>query len=530
MAISGHTILAVGSEAEIDRHVGPGTEVIELEGRLAIPGFIEGHGHFLSLGEARSSVDLSGTDSWEEAVSRVGSAVAGSRPGAWIVGRGWHQERWPPGRETRVDGVPVNDALDVVSPGNPVLLTHSSGHAALVNEAALRAAGIDPDTPDPPGGTIVRGPGGEPTGLLREKAQGLVAAAHAAARAARGPEAIDAERRGWALAAARECLSKGITSFHDAGSGFDEIDLLRRIATAGELPVRLYVMVRGESNEALDERLPSYRIVPGGGNAFLTVRAIKRQIDGALGSHGAWLLEPYADHPGTGLVLEPVEEIEETARIALRHGFQLATHAIGDRANREVLDLYERAFANHPDPRSLRWRIEHAQHLHRDDVPRFSRLGVVASMQGVHCTSDGPWVPRRLGAERAAAESYLWRSLLDSGAVVANGTDAPVEDVDPIASFHASVSRRLADGSVFLGEQRMTREEALRSYTLSAAWAAFEEELKGSLVPGKLADVVVLSRDIREVPEQEIRDARVDVTIVGGEVRYRRQDSRSGGP
>jgi predicted amidohydrolase YtcJ len=280
-------------------------------------------------------------------------------------------------------------------------------------------------------------------------------------------------------------------------------------------------MVRGEANEVMARRLPEYRILPEG-NAFLTVRGIKRQIDGALGAHGAWLLEPYADHDTTGLVLEPVADIEETARIAIERGFQVNTHAIGDRANREVLDLYQRVFEAHSEKTDLRWRIEHAQHIHPDDLPRFAGLGVIASMQGIHCTSDAPWIAKRLGAERAAAESYLWRSLLDSGAVVTNGTDTPVEDVDPLASFYASVSRRLADGTVFLPEQRLTRIQALRSYTLSNAFAAFEEHLKGSLEPGKLADVTVLSQDILEVPEQRIPDARVDLTIVGGDVRYRR--------
>jgi len=467
--------------------------------------------------------------SWAEVVARVEAAASVAEPGDWIAGRGWHQERWTPGPERRVEGVPVNEALNAAAPENPVLLTHASGHAALANDRALAAAGIDAGTPDPPGGTIVRGPDGAATGLLREHAQDLVAAARSADRAARDAGTIEAEQQAWVRAAGRECLSKGVTSFQDAGSSFDEIDLLERLDEAGELPVRLYVMVRGESNDVLDERLPAYRHVAGE-NGFLTVRSIKKQIDGALGSHGAWLLEPYADHEGTGLVLEPVEEIEETARIALRHGFQLATHAIGDRANREVLDLYERAFAGHPDHRELRWRIEHSQHLHPDDVPRFAALGIVAAMQGVHCTSDAPWVPKRLGPERAAAESYLWRSLIDSGAVVGNGTDTPVEDVDPIASFYASVSRKLADGSVFLAEQAMTREEALRSYTLSNAWAAFEEGSKGSLEPGKLADVAVLTLDILGVPEERIRDAQVDLTIVGGEIRYRRQDSPSAGP
>jgi predicted amidohydrolase YtcJ len=286
------------------------------------------------------------------------------------------------------------------------------------------------------------------------------------------------------------------------------------------------VMVRGETNEVMAARLPEYRII-GAGSNHLTVRSIKRQIDGALGSHGAWLLEPYTDlQSTTGLVLEPVEEIERTAEIAIEHGFQLNTHAIGDRANREVLDIYERTFAAHPDVEDPRWRIEHAQHLHPADIPRFAELGVIASMQGVHGTSDAPWVPKRLGDERAHNGAYRWQDLWRSGAVVTNGTDAPVEDVDPIASFWASITRRLPDGGRFDPGQRLTRQQALQSYTLNNAYAAFEEDLKGSITPGKLADIVVLSRDIMSVPEAEVRDAEVEITILGGQVVYQ----ADGGP
>jgi predicted amidohydrolase YtcJ len=276
-----------------------------------------------------------------------------------------------------------------------------------------------------------------------------------------------------------------------------------------------------ESNESLAERLPDYE-VRGVGSGHLTVGGIKRLVDGALGSHGAWLLEPYTDLPASvGLNTYPEDELRETARLAAENGLQLCSHAIGDRANRVTLDVYQEFIDARPDGRDLRWRIEHAQHLAPEDVPRFEELGVIAAMQGVHCTSDGPWVPIRLGEERARVETYVWRDLLDAGAVIANGTDAPVEDVDPIPSFYASVTRRLADGTDFYPEQAMTREEALRSYTIDAAYAAFEDDIKGSLEPGKLADVTVLSKDILEVPAEEILDARVLYTIVGGEVRYR---------
>jgi len=524
VAIAGHAIAAVGSDGEIERFVGPATEVIDLAGRLAVPGFIEGHGHFMALGRSRAILDLRDAATWDAIVERVALAAREAAPGDWIFGSGWHQEKWSPAPEPRVEGVPLHHDLSARTPRNPVSLAHASGHAVFANAAALERAGIDAGTPDPPGGAIVRDARGEPTGLLRENAEGLIHAAVAGWEAGRPPGELAAEALRAIERAGREALSKGITCFHDAGASFDEIDRYRALAEAGLLPLRLYVMVGPEeANETLAARLAAYRMLAEG-NAFLAVRSIKRMIDGATGSHGAWLLEPYGDMPGThGLVLDPPERIAETGRIALRHGFQLATHAIGDRANREVLDLYEGLFAGHARAGELRWRIEHAQHLHPDDVPRFARLGVIASMQGIHASSDGPWLPQRLGPERAGRTSYVWRNLIDAGAIVTNGSDAPVEDVDPIASFLASVTRRMASGAAFHREQAMTRMEALRSYTLHNAWAAFDEERLGSIAPGKLADIAVLSRDILRVPEDEIRSARVVHTILGGKVVYSRE-------
>jgi predicted amidohydrolase YtcJ len=320
-----------------------------------------------------------------------------------------------------------------------------------------------------------------------------------------------------------ECLSKGITSFEDAGSPLATVDTFRRMADAGELRLRLWIMLRG-SNQELEPNLDRYRTIGAGDNHF-TVRAIKRYMDGALGSRGAWLLAPYADKPdSTGLNVEDPADIQRAAEMALRHGYQLCVHAIGDRANREVLDIYERVFRERPGNGSngLRWRIEHAQHLNAADIPRFGRMGVIAAMQGIHCTSDGPYVILRLGPQRAEEGAYVWQKLMKTGAVVGNGTDAPVEDVSPLACFYASVSRKLKDGSVFYPDQRMSRAEALRSYTWNNAYAAFEENLKGSREPGKLADVTVLSRDIMTIPEDEIPATDVVYTIVGGKVMFDR--------
>ena len=513
LAARGQEIVALGTASEIAALVGDGTEVLDLAGALAVPGLIEGHGHFIGLGRSRMMLDLTTVASFDEIVAMVAGAVATAEPGDWILGRGWHQEKWQSTPEPSVSGLPTHDELSAVSPDNPVLLTHASGHAVLVNAAALELADIDAATPDPAGGEIVRDASGRAIGVLRETAEELVTA-HLP-----GGDDEASLRRALELATS-ECLAHGITSFHDAGSTFREVELMRELASAGELGVRLWVML-SEDTESLAAGLPGYRVHREGGG-FLTVGGIKRWIDGALGSHGAWLLEPYADLPtSTGLNIVTEDELRQAARLALEHGLQLCSHAIGDRANRVALDVYREAYESVPEPRDLRWRVEHAQHLHPDDVARFAELGVVAAMQPVHCTSDGPWVPLRLGDERARTGAYLWRDLLDSGAVIASGTDCPVEPVDPIATFHAAVTRRMADGSAFHPDQVMTRTEALRAATLDAAYAAFEEDVKGSLEVGKLADVTVLSRDILSIPEDEIPGAEVLATIVGGAVRYR---------
>jgi len=526
IAVMGHEIAAVGSNAKMEAYIGADTEVIDLEGRTVIPGFIEGHGHFLSLGWTRQNLDFSSVQTWDEIVGMVAGAAAEAPDGAWISGFGWHQDKWLRVPETAVEGVPRNEALNDAAPSNPVLLTHASGHASIANDAALAAAGIGDLTEDPPGGTIVRGADGKATGLLRETAQNPVEAAQAAWAAQRDDALKRAEKREQVELAGQEALRHGVTSFQDAGTSFDDIDFLRQLEQEGALPIRLYVMVRYQTNEEMDARLPDY-FMPAEENDFLTVRSIKRQIDGALGTHGAWLLNPYTDLPSTsGLVLEPVEEIEGTADIAIRYGFQLNTHAIGTRANRETLDIYQRAFVSHDlDGEDLRWRIEHAQHLDPADIPRFAELGVIASMQGVHASSDGPWLPTRLGQERADRTSYVWRNLIDAGAMINNGTDVPVESIDPIASFYSSVSRMMNNGNRLTPPMAMTRQEALESYTINNAYAAFEEELKGSLTPGKLADMVVLSQDIMTVPEAEIPGTKIDYTIVGGEIRFQRVDA-----
>ena len=521
IAVRGFTITAVGTNDEIAAFIGTETTVIELDGQLAIPGFIEGHGHYLSLGRSRQILDLNNIANWDEALGMVAAAVDSAKPGEWIFGRGWHQEKWDRVPEDAVDGVPRNDTLNRVAPDNPVYLGHASGHASFANDAALTAAGIDDETPDPAGGTIVRTPQGKATGLLRETAQRLVSGTIVAYESRQTTEQIDQRLRAQVHLAGQEALRHGVTSFHDAGASFGTIDFFKKLEAEGTLPIRLYVMVRSDSNQELAEKLAQYKLVFQG-NDFLTVRSIKRQIDGALGSHGAWLLEPYEDmRDSSGLVLESISDIERTAEIAVQHGFQLNTHAIGTRANRETLDIYERVWARtKTEGKTLRWRIEHSQHIHPDDVARFGQLGVIAAVQAIHCTSDGPWIPTRLGNERTRITSYPWRDLINSGAVIGNGTDVPVEPIDPIASYYASVSRMMRTGEKFHPEQVMTRMEALESYTINNAMAAFEEDSKGSLTPGKLADIVVLSQDILTIAEEAIPSTKVTYTIVGGKVKY----------
>jgi predicted amidohydrolase YtcJ len=392
------------------------------------------------------------------------------------------------------------------------VLTHASGHASFVNQKAMESAGITRTTPNPDGGEILKDTSGNPTGLLREKASGLV---HLPT------ESEDRGRRALQLAD-EEVTSKGITSFVDAGSSFDVIERMKRMVDESKLNVRLWVMVSNSTAPTFGAGLDSHRMI-GYGDNHLTVRAIKMYMDGALGSRGAWLLEPYTDKPdSTGLNTTPLETIRAGAQTAIEHNYQVCVHAIGDRGNREVLNIYEDTFKkNNKNGKDLRWRIEHAQHISAADIPRFGQLGVIAAMQTNHCTSDAVFVPARLGDKRSEEGAYVWQKLMKSGAVVADGTDAPVENVDPIPNYYAAVTRKLADGRVFYGDQKMSRMEALHSYTMSNAFATFEENIKGSLTVGKLADITVLTKDITKVPDEEIRTAKVAYTIVGGKVVYR---------
>ena len=522
IAIRGDRIVAVGTNQAIQAFVGSATQVIDLRGQLAIPGLVESHGHFMGLGQSKLTLDLMDVKDWDEIVAMVAAAAAQAKPGEWILGRGWHQEKWASTPKPNVEGFPFHDALSKVSPNNPVMLTHASGHATFVNAKAMEAANLTRTTVNPSGGEILKDATGRPIGLLRETASGIVGRAYEPWRSAKTAVERDGDARRQVQLAVQASLEKGVTSFQDAGSSFSTIDLLKQVASEGGLGIRLWVMVR-DSNDNLRAKLAQYRAV-GLNDHHLTIAAIKVVADGALGSRGAWLLEPYSDSPASvGLPTNSPESIAQTSQIALEHDLQLCVHAIGDRANREVLNVYERAFKSRPDQKDLRWRIEHAQHISAADIPRFGRLGVIPVMQAIHATSDAPYVLARLGPRRAEEGAYVWQKLMQSGAIIANGTDVPVERIDPMANFHATITRKTLDGSVFFGDQKMSRAEALKSYTWNGAFAAKEETLKGSLVVGKLADITVLSKDIMTVAEDEIPSTQAVYTIVGGKIAYRRQ-------
>ena len=513
LAVRAGRVEVIGAEAAILPLAGPATQVIDLQGHTAIPGFVESHAHLMGLGHLQQQIDLSGTTSYQELIDLVVARAQTLPPGTWILGRGWHQSKWVPAPPF-VQGFQTHEALSAVTPAHPVFLEHASGHAAFANAEAMRLAGIGPESRSESDGEVIRDAAGQATGVFTEGAARLIEA-HI-------PPPTEAQEQAAMQAAIQTALAHGITTFMDAGSGQAAIERFEAAAAAGALDLRLWVMLAGWDSLLLERWYQRGPLE----SDFLTIRAIKLYADGALGSRGAWLLEDYTDRPGhVGEPSQPMPRIGAVARDALAHGFQLCTHAIGDRANREVLDQYAAAFAAHPEARDHRFRIEHAQHLHPDDIPRFAELGVIASIQGIHMASDRPWAIDRLGPERITSGAYVWQSLLQSGAWVINGTDAPVEPVDPIPCFYASVTRQTLSGDPPGGyepAQAMTRTQALRSYTLDAAYGGFLEDAVGSLAPGKWADICVLSRDLLTVPADSILDTEVLMTLVGGQLKYER--------
>ncbi len=514
LVVRGDRVVFVGSDAEAATFGGKATKIIDLAGFTVLPGFADAHIHVLGVGQALRRVDLVGVKTYEEVVARVVARSKEMKPGEWILGRGWDQNLFP-SRE-----FPTHDALSRALPNNPVVLTRIDGHALLANEKAMSLAGVTAKTKDPVGGRIVRDASGNPTGVFVDNAKDLVDRAV--------PPSSHDELKKALVAAVANLNSWGLTSAHDAGEGQKVTGIYEELARANELTIRSYVMLSdpdvsdaaswAKSTNPFIRRGPQSALY----NGHLWVRAIKLYADGAMGSRGAALLAPYSDDQGnTGLLVSTPEHIEGTAGMALKNGFQVNVHAIGDRGNRIVLDAFDAALRKFPRA-DHRFRIEHAQTLSPSDIPRFAKLGAIPSMQSSHQTSDMGWVERRLGPERVKG-AYAWRSLLETGVIIPNGTDAPVERVNPFITFHSAITRQSPDNSPAGGwyaDQKMTRGEALKSMTIWPAYAAFQEKTMGSLAAGKYADFVILSQDIMRVPETDIMKTTVVGTYIGGKAVY----------
>lgn len=508
VAVRGDRIILVGSSrAALDLR-GPNTRVIDAQGATVVPGIQDAHGHFTDLGASLQVLRLRGTTSYQQIVDMVRARAATARPGEWIEGRSWDQNDWP------VKDWPTHQQLTEAAPNNPVYLTRVDGHAALVNKAALDAAAITRDTPDPPGGRLIRDSADEPTGVLIDGAQDLVAS--------KIPPVSDQQLEEQVLLADAETRKLGLTMVHDAGTDTRTVAAYKRLIDAGRLKTRLYVMLRGPMS-MLEPEFKKGPMINYGGH-HLSVRAIKIGADGALGSRGAALLEPYSDEPTTsGLMTTSPEEIYAQTVAASRAGFQTCIHAIGDRGNRVALDVFARVQSEVSGARNLRMRDEHAQILDEADIARFAKLNVIASMQATHATSDMPWVPARIGAARAQEGAYVWQRLIRLGVVLANGSDFPVEEPNPMLGFYAAITRQDAAGHPpggWMPEERLSREEMLKSFTWNAAYAAHSEKDLGSLEVGKLADFVMLDRNVMTIPPKEILSTRPLMTVIGGEVVF----------
>jgi predicted amidohydrolase YtcJ len=511
VAVKGNKIVFVGSNKDAKAYEGKGTRVIDLKGRTVVPGLTDAHYHLSGVGAREMNLNLEGTASLEEFLAKVKSRVEGAKAGEWVTGRGWIETFWkPPAFPTRWD-------LDKISPNNPVFLTRADGHAAVVNSAALKVAGVTKETADPSGGEIMKDKGtGEPSGMLVDRAQNLVAR-HV-------PEPTEADMQEALVVGVRRSIELGWTEIQNAGSPFTEVERLKKLYADGKIKLRIYQAVRGPSPDTA--RLLREGSTIGLFDNRYTVRTIKVSLDGALGSKGAALLEPYADHDTRGLLMYKEEDLMPMFVEALRRGIQVETHAIGDRANRVILDLYEKAFkAVPPDERKVRdprWRVEHAQIMNPTDIPRFKQLGVIPSMQPSHAIGDLHFAPSRIGIKRLEG-AYAWQSFLKQGSIIAGGSDAPVERGEPMIEFYAAVARKDQKGFTGEGwhpEQKVTREQALKMFTIWAAYAAFEEGEKGSIEPGKLADLTVLSADIMKIAEPDILKTECVMTIINGEVVF----------
>ncbi len=509
VAVKDERIILVGSKEAVQKHIGQNTKTLALEGKLVLPGLIDAHGHLHSLGDELSYLNVTGTTSFQQIVDRVAERVKTAEPGEWIVGGRWDQNDWED------KAFPIHDALSAVSPDNPVYLTRIDGNAGFANQKALDLAGFNKDTPNPFGGLIVRKENGEPTGVLVNRAMNPVIA--------RIPEDTEEQIRDKFLKAVDSCLAVGLTCVHEAGVGPQTITLYKKLIDQDKLKLRVYAMLGEETDLPPDIDLVEYfktNRIEEYGNHMLSVRSIKLFFDGALGSRGAAFYKPYADDPdNTGLLRITPEYIYEISKAALQADMGVNTHCIGIRGNRLCLEAYGKALAENPK-KDHRFRIEHAQIIEPEDVDRFVSLDVIPSMQPTHCTSDMPFVEDRVGARRAEG-AYAWRWFIDSGLFIPCGSDFPVESNNPLLSIYAAVTRQTPEGwpeGGWYPEQRMTIEEAIKGFTIWAAYAAFQEDILGSIEVGKLADFTVLDKDILECEPQEILKANAVYTIVGGKI------------
>jgi predicted amidohydrolase YtcJ len=499
-------ILLVGDDAAVLALRGPRTEVVDLAGAVAMPGLVDSHAHLYGIGKALAEIDLMGTADAAECAARVTEAAA-TRPDGWLQGRGWDQNDWPD------RAWPHRALLDATVGARPVLLRRVDGHAAWASSEALRLAGIDRDTPDPAGGAILRDGDGEPTGILVDNAVDLVRAVIPA------PDAAEIRRR--IDLAVGHCLARGLTGLHEMGATWERARIYRAMHEAGELDLRLHVFL-DDLPDALEAGFAAGPFTAA--DRMLQIRSVKLYADGALGSRGALLLGDYSDDPGNrGLAVTGAGHLRDVCERARDLGWQVGAHAIGDAANRLLLDVFADVLGEGAAARDARWRIEHAQIVHPDDLPRFARQGVVAAMQPVHCTSDMDWAEERLGPDRLDG-AYAWRTLTHSGAAVCFGTDAPVESVDPLAGLYAARTRMHQDGTPpggWRAQECVDARTAVRLYTLGSAYAAFLEGEAGVLAPGRLADVTVLSGDPTAADAAAVLTLRPLLTIVGGAVRWR---------
>ncbi|MBK6699918.1 MAG: amidohydrolase [Saprospiraceae bacterium] len=515
-AIKNGYFIATGTLDQISSLKGDSTQMLDMEGRFVMPGLIEGHGHFLGLGESLINLNLLDTKSWDEIVHLVEEQVQTASPGQWIEGRGWHQDKWKGNSELTFNGYPYHDALSQISPNNPVVLYHASGHALIANNKAMELAGISAESQSPAGGRIVKDKNNKTLGVFEENAMDLLTKALEEDHNKLPLSNQQANIISKAIKASDHALKFGITSFQDAGTNLADMRILQKLCIDDILKIRLYVMLGGSTKHVLNE-MDSIQELNSNKEKFSTI-AVKAYMDGALGSYGAMLLKEYADNPGAlGQQITSTDELTQIAQKASSKNLQMCVHAIGDKGNREVLNLYQNVLGTSAKNEDRRWRIEHAQHIDPSDAPRFHELGVIASMQAVHCTSDAPFVAKRLGDERAKNTSYIWRSLLDLNTHLANGTDAPVERINPFDCIYAAVTRRQSTtGFEFYPEQKMTRDEALKSYTIWNAYAAKEEKIKGSISVNKLADFIVLDHDFMTCKPEELLQTKVLQVYIGG--------------